>query len=204
LPALPGFEKINRFWNKQNNEFMAKILPGEYYVTTHNEKISTVLGSCISACVRCTLFNIGGMNHFMLPMDPDMSVNSWSVTTVSGSARYGGYAMEKMINDILRFGGSRKHLEVKVVGGAQMLSINSNIGDRNIDFIMEYITLENLNLSGKDVGDIYPRKVVYDPKTGKLLVKKLIKLANNTIVEREKKYHHQLAEQPSSGDVELF
>ncbi len=203
-PALPGFEKINRYWDKQSLRFVAKIIPGEYYVTIQEELITTVLGSCISACIRCRLFGVGGMNHFMLPNNPNVANDNWDNTAVNGAARYGSFAMEQMINDILRHGGSRKHIEVKIAGGGQVLGQNSNIGNRNIDFVMEYIRTEKLNLAGEDVGDVYPRKVMYDPKSGQMWVKKIRKLEKNTIMEREQRYQHQLAEQPVGGDVELF
>ena len=65
--SLPGFDNINRYWDRKHEMAAAKILPGEYYVTNHEEIITTVLGSCVSACVRDRVLGIGGMNHFMLP-----------------------------------------------------------------------------------------------------------------------------------------
>jgi len=102
-PELPGFKHINRYWDKTHDSYAAKILPGEYYVTIHDELIVTVLGSCVSACIRDKIFGIGGMNHFMLPVSKGEDISSFNTT--GESARYGNFAMEQMINDILKNGG---------------------------------------------------------------------------------------------------
>ena len=199
---LPGFDHINRYWDKTNNSYAAKILPGEYYVTTAEELIVTVLGSCISACIRDRVLGIGGMNHFMLPQtDGD---GSWGGGSVNTATRYGNYAMEHMINDILKNGGKRENLEVKVCGGGKILQKMTDIGMKNIAFVRTYLSMEGLDLVAEDVGDIYPRKVQYMPLTGKLRVKKLRSLHNDTIIKRESEYKHEIEDVPVAGDVELF
>ncbi len=203
-PSLSGFEKINRYYDKHQQVVTAKILPGEYYVTMRHEVIATVLGSCISACIRCKLFGIGGMNHFMLPMSRDDGSDSWIKGNNSEATRYGNFAMEHMINDILKEGASRKHLEVKLIGGGQIVQNMSDVGKKNIAFAREYLQMENLEVVGEDVGDIYPRKVIYDPMTGKVKVKKLESLHNNTIIEREATYRNSIEEEPVAGEIELF
>lgn len=203
-PVLPGFEHINRYWDKMHNTNAAKILPGEYYVTTQNEEIVTVLGSCVSACIRDRIFGIGGMNHFMLPMTNENSSDAWKNVNISAATRYGNYAMEHMINTILSNGGTRKNLEVKVFGGGKILAQMTDIGRRNIDFVREYITTEGLNLVAEDLGDIHPRKVMYNPLTGKVKMKKLRSLHNNTIIERETEYMHKLDVEPVESEIDLF
>jgi chemotaxis protein CheD len=194
--ALTGFEQINRYWDKTNNIYTAKILPGEYYVTIHDEMVTTVLGSCISACIRDKVFGIGGMNHFMLPEEGSGQV--------SASARYGNHAMEQLINEILKSGGKRKNLEVKLFGGGQILENMTDIGMRNIRFVKQYIKTEGLVCVSEDLSDIYPRKVNYYPASGKVRMKKLRALHNNTIVNREFEYKEDIAAKPQQGDVELF
>lgn len=202
--ALVGFEGINRYWDRTNDCFAAKILPGEFYVTTHNEVITTVLGSCVSACIRDPIFGIGGMNHFMLPVDAEGS-GRWSGRDAVGLAtRYGNHAMEQLINEILKNGGSRRHLEVKIFGGGRILAQMTDVGRRNIQFSREYIREEGLKLVAEDVGDVCPRKVLYFPSTGVVRVKKLRSLHNDTIVRREIKYLHDIEEHPVGGEVELF
>ena len=202
--CLHGFNDINRYWDKNHETFAAKILPGEYYVTANNEAIVTVLGSCVSACIRDKVFGIGGMNHFMLPLNKNMS--DADVAAMSNAGRYGNFAMEKMINDILKNGGTRENLEVKIFGGGRVLKNMKtlDIGNGNIDFVREYIQTEQLHLVGEDVGDIFPRKVIYFPLTGKVKVKKLRQIHNNTIIERENSNMSSIEVKPVESDVELF
>lgn len=178
----------------------AKILPGEYYYTQKDMVIVTVLGSCVSACIRDRVTGIGGMNHFMLPDGGDGD------SPVSASMRYGTYAMEVLINDLLKAGARRENLEAKVFGGGNVLRgfIAINVGQRNAAFVREYLRAENIRVVAEDLNDIYPRKVYFFPRTGKVLVKKLRQLNNNTLVNREQDYATRLQAAPVAGSVELF
>ncbi len=198
------FKHIRRYRDATNNNIVAaKILPGEYYVTAHNEMITTVLGSCISVCVYDPVFCVGGMNHFMLPEAGDAK-GRWGTTALSGATRYGNFAMEKLINDILNKGGRRKHLKIKVFGGGQIVSNMSNVGAKNIKFVAEFLAREGYAVVAENTGDIFPRKINFFPKTGKVRMKKLKSLRNNTIVERELNYLHEIEEKPVAGAIELF
>lgn len=202
--ALSGFKSINRYWDKINNTYTAKILPGEFYVTTHRELITTVLGSCVSACIRDPIFGIGGMNHFMLPLEGENSSTAWKNAGNSEAARYGNIAMELLINNILKHGGERNNLEVKVFGGGRILAQMTDVGRRNIEFVREYLQVEGFKILAEDLGDNTPRKIIYDPLTGRVRVKKLRSLHNDTIIHREKKYMRDLEEQPAEGEIDLF
>ncbi|GAA5158229.1 chemoreceptor glutamine deamidase CheD [Viridibacterium curvum] len=176
----------------------AKILPGEYYVTTENLGIVTVLGSCVSACLRDTRLNIGGMNHFMLPEGGSCGLDS-------GSARYGTFAMEVLINHLLKLGARRENLEAKVFGGARVMDAlsSSQVGDKNAHFVRGFLALERIRVVADDMLDIYARKVYFFPRTGRVMVKKLVQLRNETLLQREREYAASLR-QPIGGDVELF
>ncbi len=202
--CLADFEHINRYWDKVHGIYAAKILPGQYYVTLHDEAIITVLGSCVSACIRDRVFGIGGMNHFMLP-DSEGKLEH-ALRLGSEATRYGNHAMEKMINDILKNGGRRENLEVKIFGGGQIIRDMQtlNIGQRNIQFVKEYARTEGLQISVDETGDIYPRKVMFFPATGRVRVKKLRSLHNKTILERESEYSQKIRTRPVAGDIELF
>jgi len=202
-PALNGFENINRYWDKKHEIQAAKILPGEYYVTNYNEMITTVLGSCVSACIRDKVFGIGGMNHFMLPLSAGKSWGG-SQDFASTATRFGNFAMEHMINDILKNGGHKKHLEAKIFGGGRMMEAQTDIGLTNIEFVKNYLDTEAIPLLAEDVGDIYPRKIIYFPETGKVRMKKLKTLHNATVITREAEYQQQLSRQPVETDIELF
>jgi len=180
-------------------------LPGEYYVTLTHELVTTVLGSCISACIRDKVTGIGGMNHFMLPETTHHKLKVGAEAVVGNATRYGNYAMEHLINTILENGGKRKNLEVKVFGGGKIIPTLGDVGSRNIDFVLEYIDTEALQLVSQDLGDIYPRKVNFYPKTGKVRMKKIKNLHNETIASRETQYRSSIKDTPvESGEIELF
>lgn len=203
-PSIRGFDHVNRYLDRDHGIVAAKILPGEYYVTSENELITTVLGSCISACVRDRESGIGGMNHFMLPETSEAKMKQGSDALIGNATRYGNYAMEHLINTILSNGGKRKNLEIKVFGGGKIIPTLSDVGQSNINFILDYIDQEGLSLVSQDLGDIYPRKVIYFPKTGKVGMKKIQDLHNDTIAQRERQYSRNIKELPVEGDVELF
>ncbi len=190
------------YFDRTFNCEAAKISPGEYYYTDKDMLIVTVLGSCVSACIRDTKTGIGGMNHFMLPEGGGADKDS----PVSESMRYGTYAMEVLINQLLRNGARRENLEAKIFGGGNVLrSFTTNmVGDRNAAFVIKYLKDEGIRVTGEDLLDIYPRKVYYFPKTGKVLVKKLKQLNNYTLVKREQAYSSKLKTNDVAGDVDLF
>lgn len=206
LPAaLSGFEHINRYWDRRMDLPAAKILPGECYVSDKGEMIVTVLGSCVAACVRDTRLGIGGMNHFMLPVQStDRMIDRPNL--VNAALCYGNWAMEYLVNEIIKRGGTRSKLEVKVFGGGKVLKglHNIDIGARNVQFILEYLAQEGLDIIAQDVGSDCPRKVLYFPDTGSVKLKKLKSRANDTVELREKAYLDSMSKTTKSGDVELF
>ena len=179
----------------------AKILPGEYYYTGKNMLIVTVLGSCVSACIRDRITGLGGMNHFMLP---DGGGDAGS--PVSASMRYGTFAMEILINDLLKAGARRENLEAKVFGGGAVLRgfTAMNVGQRNAEFVMQFLKTERIPVLAEDLNDIHPRKVYFFPRSGKVLVKKLMQSHNDTLVRRELDYASRLKVAPVGGSVDLF
>lgn len=203
-PSIRGFDHVNRYLDRDHGIVAAKILPGEYYVTADNELITTVLGSCISACVRDKESGVGGMNHFMLPETTALKMQQGSNAVIGNATRYGNFAMEHLINTILSNGGKRKNLELKVFGGGKIIPTLSDVGKSNISFILDYIDQEGLLLLSQDLGDIYPRKVIYFPKTGKVGMKKIQDLHNDTIAQRERQYSRNIKDLPVEGEVELF
>ncbi len=179
----------------------AKILPGEYFYTPKDMLIVTVLGSCVSACIRDRVSGLGGMNHFMLPDGGGDASNP-----VSASMRYGTYAMEVLINDLLKAGARRENMEAKVFGGGAVLRgfTAMNVGERNAAFVMSYLKTEKMRVVAEDLNDIYPRKVYFFPRSGKVLVKKLMQTHNDTLAKRELDYAKRLKVEPVGGDIDLF
>jgi len=193
-PRAPG-EASFFFWDASFKNDAVKVLPGEFFVSDQDLLIVTTLGSCIAACLWDRERRIGGMNHFMLPEgDAD-------------SGRYGSYAMELLINQLLKRGASRSTLEAKVFGGgaviASMTSIN--VGERNTQFVLDYLRTERIPVVSKDVLDICARKVCLLPASGKALVKRLAPTNAATLVAQERAAAEKAAPQATGGgSVDLF
>jgi chemotaxis protein CheD len=203
-PMVRGFEQLQRFWEPDTKRWTVKILPGEYYVTRNDEAITTVLGSCVSACIRDPVANVGGMNHFMLPEDNSAREPAQRGAPVVLSTRYGSHAMESLINDLLKIGAQRPRMEIKVFGGGRVLTAMTDIGARNIDFVTSYLNLERLPIDAQDVGGEHPRKIVYFPAEGRVRVRKLRPIETRAISDREKVYMDSLRAKDEGGDIELF
>ena len=174
-----------------------KVLPGEHFVSSENLIIMTVLGSCIAACLWDPRANVGGMNHFMLP-DGD---------SAEGSGRYGSYAMELLINEMMKAGARRESMQAKIFGGGQVMHSFTamNVGERNTAFVTAYLQTERIPIVSRDVLDIYPRKVCFFPATGKALVKRLAHSHPEALVEQERRGNAaSLAKATAGGSVDLF
>lgn len=199
-----GYEEVlapNLYYDRYFKTEAVKILPGEYYVSARELLMVTVLGSCVCACVRDRVSGIGGINHFMLPDDKRDAGDR-----TARSMRYGDYAMEILINQLLKLGARRKNLEAKVFGGGNVLpGFKENVvGERNAHFVIEYLNTESIPLLARDLLGNYPRKVYFFAKTGRVLVKRLRSLHNDTIIEREITYRQRLRQSRVEGEIELF
>lgn len=174
-----------------------KVLPGEYFVSSEDLVIMTVLGSCIAACIWDNKIRIGGMNHFMLP-DGDGA---------DGSGRYGSYAMELLINEMIKLGARRETMQAKVFGGGAVMAgfTTMNVGERNTKFVLDYLATERIPVVSQDVLDIHPRKVCFFPVTGKVLVKRLAHSHPESLVVEERRGNAALvAKSTAGGSVDLF
>ena len=192
----------NFYFDSHFNIDAVKILPGEYYATVRPMLIVTVLGSCVAACIRDKLSGIGGMNHFMLP-----SISDFGEPRQTTSARYGSYAMEVLINQLLEMGAERKNLEAKIFGGGNLINsfTVAKVGERNAKFVRSYLKREHIPIVAEDLLDIYPRKIYFFPDQDTVKVKKLIRLHNDTIIQREQEHDKRLCdEEIASGTVDLF
>lgn len=182
-----------RFRNPRDGDWYVQVTQGETYVTkSEDEVLTTVLGSCVSACIRDPFMRVGGMNHFLLP-DMDRSGRD--------SQRYGAHAMELLINEILKRGGHRQRLEAKIFGGANVISSGAEIGSRNAAFARQYLLDEGIRIVGGDVGGTQARRIQYWPVSGR--VRQLaISTDVRPIVELEVRSARSIVEE--ADDVELF
>ncbi|MBI3381944.1 MAG: chemoreceptor glutamine deamidase CheD [Aquabacterium sp.] len=195
--AKPG-EASFFFYDAHFKSEAVKILPGEYFVYDEDLLIMTTLGSCIATCLWDRQAKVGGMNHFMLPDNGGSGADS---------GRYGSYAMELLINEMLKMGASRMTMEAKVFGGGAVISgMNSiNVGERNTAFVMEYLKTERIPVVSKDVLDIYPRKVCFLPHSGKAMVKRLAPTNPDAIVQQERLAAQKVVPVSSGGgSIDLF
>jgi chemotaxis protein CheD len=172
-----------------------KVLPGEYFVHAEDILIMTTLGSCIAACLWDRERRIGGLNHFMLPEGS------------SSDGRYGSYAMELLINEMLRQGASRHALEAKVFGGAQVIAgmDTLNVGERNTRFVLEYLQTERIPVVSRDVLDVHPRKVCFMPANGRVVVKRLRPTDATALLQQDRTAAQRAQPIASAGgSVDLF
>lgn len=196
LPRSPG--EASFFYADHHFQYDAvKVLPGEYFVSSEDMMVMTVLGSCIAACIWDGRVRAGGMNHFMLPEGDG----------VEGGGRYGSYAMELLINHLLKLGARRESMQAKIFGGAQVMAgfSSMNVGERNTKFVLDYLATERIPVVSQDVLDIHPRKVCFFPTSGKALVKRLAHAHPETLAVEERKGNVvAVVRSTSGGSVDLF
>jgi chemotaxis protein CheD len=182
-----AFAHIRRIRDSRFPHEIASILPGEFFVSRDPMIVYTVLGSCISACIRDPVAGVGGMNHFMLPEPKEKARDSWGEST-----RYGFYAMELLLNEILKLGGLKSRLELKLFGAGKIYDGQMDVGARNTEWVLNYVKTEGLSMVGRDLGGVYPRKIYYFTESGRVLMKKIERLKNQTIYDRELEYAAKL------------
>ena len=192
-----------RFYDSAAAAWLVKVYPGECHVTPKpDETLVTVLGSCVSACIRDPMTGFGGMNHFMLAEDQD---GKWGTEVMS--ARYGNYAMEKLINELIKVGCPRDRMEIKVFGGGNVIDSRQAVGTQNAEFVLRYLADEGLKCAAKDLGGDFPRRIQYTPATGRVVRRLLGRTDANPIAHDESEYLKTLkAEQtqPRAGEITLF
>jgi chemotaxis protein CheD len=195
-PRRPG-EASFFYYDSHFKTDAVKVLPGEYFVHDEDIAIMTTLGSCIAACLWDRERKVGGMNHFMLPEGSGLG----------DSGRYGSYAMELLINELIKRGASRTTMEAKVFGGGAVISgmTSINVGERNTQFVLDYLKTERIAVVSKDVLDIYPRKVCFLPASGRAMVKRLAAANPEAIVAQERAAAQKVQPAGSGGgSVDLF
>ncbi|MBB3255852.1 chemotaxis protein CheD [Paraburkholderia bannensis] len=184
----------NRYFDNHFHRPGVKLLPNEFFTTNEDMVLVTVLGSCVAACIQDRTAGIGGMNHFMLPDDGADAAHA--PHAASDAMRYGAYAMEMLINELIKAGGRRERFEAKVFGGAAVLAgmTTMNIGDRNSAFVRRYLATESIRITAEDLQGSHPRKVAFLPRTGQVMVKKLRLSQETSVAEREQQLAAQSAE----------
>ena len=189
-----------RFFDAASDAWIVKVLPGEFYVTKKSDEVLlTVLGSCVSACIRDPIAAVGGMNHFMLPQHKS---GTWGDEL--RSTRFGNFAMEKLINELTKSGCARERMEIKVFGGGNVTETSNAIGSDNAEFVLQYLQAEGLRCAAQDLGGTLPRRIQYYPATGKV-VRRLLGMSERYAIDREEnEYKSRILGQQPSGEIQLF
>jgi len=190
-----------RYFDRDFQVESVKVQPGQYYAATGQGSISTVVGSCVSTCLWDPLERIGGMNHFMLPGESPASASPWGI-----SARFGVYAMEVLINEMLHLGADRRRLVAKVFGGAQVLQgfDTLDVGRMNSRFVLDFLREEGIRLLAQDLQGVSPRKLHFFPASGKVQVKRLHLQQYDAVRRQEREYLVRLAGTSGGGEIEIF
>jgi chemotaxis protein CheD len=178
------------------------IMPGDYFVSWAPAEIATLLGSCVSACVWDSHRKIGGLNHFMLPDSPS---EARTLADKTKSLRYGLYAMECLINDLLTMGAKREHLSAKVFGGANITGVlnNQHVGRRNAEFVIEFLRKDKIKVVASDLGGPHSRRIRFNTQTSAVRVERVAS-ANSAALQQEKRYSEKINKDPVNGDIVFF
>lgn len=181
--CISARDAIDRLWDRSLEREVVRLMPGDFFVSRDEEVLTTVLGSCVSACIRDTETGVGGMNHFMLP-----DAETGATLDRASAGRYGTHAMKFLIDGILSLGGNTDNLEVKIFGGGRIVEGMSDVGERNIDFVRRYLHDAGLEIAAEDLGLRFPRKINYFAQSGRVMVKKLRAIHSRAILAEERQY----------------
>jgi chemotaxis protein CheD len=164
------------------------------------EMLSTVLGSCIAVCLRDEQRRIGGINHFMLPALADGQIQN------RDAMLYGDTAMEVLINALMRAGCDRRNLEAKVFGGARIAAAfdQSAIGERNAQFAVDFLSHEKIPVRSRDTGGSSPRRILFEPWSGRALVQHIDPLATADLARTEARHQAAISVRRTASIVEMF
>jgi chemotaxis protein CheD len=202
MPTMVAGDFYDTSWTRYYDQVaelnVIKVISGQYAISDQpQDMMMTILGSCISACMRDPVASVGGMNHFLLPTGES--------ALLGNDTRYGAFAMEQLLNGLLNKGAVKHRLEVKIFGGGKVLrDLSDPVGERNIRFIKDFLHSEGLTLSAEDVGGDMPRRIHYYPVSGKVRLRRLKRLEDQAVTHHEINYLTSLQSAPVEGDVELF
>ena len=187
LPLSEYFRGTRRFYNAKYAMHVVKVFAGDWYISGRDdEMLTTILGSCVAACIRDPVLRVGGMNHFLLPGDDASGF-------APGAARYGAFAMESLIKAIVEAGGDASRLEIKVFGGANIVQDADPVGSRNAQFVREFLRNGGFKIAAEDLEGALPRSICYYPASGETRVRPLRRKDDLKVAEEEARYARDVA-----------
>jgi chemotaxis protein CheD len=191
-----------RYFDQRFSATLIAVAPGDHGIaSSSDDMLTTLLGSCVAACILDPEQGLGGMNHFLLPRSPKLLSGERDLTSLA----YGDHAMEVLITALLKAGARRSALKAKVFGGANMhASMESfEVGKRNIRFVEEFLQREGIAITARDVGGTSARRIVFHPATGKAHVNQLNAQQAHAVVNKEVAYEGMAAKRPRAT-LEMF
>lgn len=199
------YDGVKRYYDQNLEVTVVKLLTGDcYYTNQDREMLVTILGSCISVCLRDPKNKIAGMNHILLPGDSNTNLKKGDP---GYSTRFGAFAMEELINGMLKLGAKKSNMEAKIFGGGNVIKNSTLIGERNIKFALDFLEQEKIPTLSKDVGGDTARRLHFFPDTGKAFIRKLKRKEDMVILDKEKEYQNTLKnkfEDEKEPEVDLF
>lgn len=201
--TIPGREHAGgrSYFDARFEATVVPVPPGGHAITGKEaEMLSTLLGSCIAVCLRDERKRLGGINHFMLPAMAEGQSAS------RDAMLYGNTAMEVLINALMRAGCERRNLEAKVFGGAKIAAVfdQSGIGDRNAQFAEEFLNHEKIPIRSRDTGGSSPRRILFEPWSGRVLVQHIDPLATAELARSEARHQAAISVRRAASVVEMF
>jgi chemotaxis protein CheD len=197
-PPVPGFEDAHRLWDPIHHRWTVRIVPGELFVTPHNESISTILGTGLSVCMRDPVLRIGGMNQFILPIQGNDAAGE-AARDPRQAMQYGRSVMERLLREVLKLGANRDRLKAKMFGGGRHLHPGSDVSEITIAFARRFLREQGVPLVAEKLGDGYPRRLMYFPSSGMALMERLPNRLVAAVTKRETQYVQSLIQSSPAG-----
>jgi chemotaxis protein CheD len=189
------------YFDRRFNAWVINVPPGgQAIASAEGELLSTVLGSCVAACLRDPVTGIGGMNHFLLPGE------ELSDAATTDDMRFGVASMEQLINALIKQGAMRSRLQAKLFGGATMMAARTDgsVGGRNARFALRFLACEGIAVAAQDLGGDTPRRANFEPATGRAWVNRLPSPTARDIAATENDYRKSIMQRDRAGDLEVF
>jgi len=198
-PVSPGFEGVMRLWDRQHRRWTARILPGEAFITRHDEFISAEVGSSIAVCIRDPLERVGGMRLVLLPTSREQSRSAWGMKADLEALRQCHLELDALIGELTAIGASRERLKARIFGGMRSSPAVTEAIAKTIVCVRQFMRERGVPVVGEALGETYPRLVSFSPATGTVEIKRLPSRYAAGVSNREMEYFNNLGSSPGAA-----
>lgn len=157
--------------------------------------LSTLLGSCVAVCLFDPVAGVMGMNHFLLPA---RHPGAGTARLESDEGRFGLWAMELLVNGVIKMGGRRERLRAKAFGGGNVLQTavawragQVAIGTANAAFVRQFLEQDGIPLIAQDLGGEVGRQIHFYGGDYSVYLRRIPRMETTRIVEQERDYLQQ-------------